>query len=429
MVRMPPLCRSRFAQLRSWSSRQYKHTGTATFNSVVVSLVRPEYEKPVGYWLLGTAGMVASVVCYGGYTRLTESGLSMTDWSFRGRPLPPTEDAWTTEFDKYKNTLEYQKVHYGLSLEEFKKIYFNEWAHRMLARATGLVFFLGAAYFTCKRAFLRPMFYRSAGFLALFASQGLVGWWMVRSGFEERSEQYAVPRVSPYRLAAHLSMAIFLYASLVWTGLRLVLPVSAVHKTLESCAAAYRARRVGMWLLPLAPLTFFSGVFVAGNDAGRAYNTWPKMIDAWIPAEVYQVPQNICHLFENTAVVQFNHRCLAYITVLANIGWYLYLRSFSLSRIPRVSALVMAQIAVLQAGLGISTLLHNVPISLGVLHQGLGLCLLTATLISAHTLKVPSALLRREKKAFFQLFINNPSRFRTPLGLKSVHSVSRTPPI
>jgi len=332
------------------------------------------------------------MVTIGGYTRLSKSGLSMTDWKFEGRPLPSTEDEWNVEFDKYKVTPEYTQINYGMTLDEFKYIYFVEWFHRMAGRFTGVVFGTGLAYFLLRGALRPPLLIRLAGLFAFGAMQGGIGWWMVKSGLTEPTTQLKTPRVSPYRLATHLTMAFALYAGCLWTSLTLLRPLpETVHPTQAMVQAARRLRGFSAPLAALLGITLVSGAFVAGNDAGRAYNTWPKMLDDWVPPEVFETLRGglIRNVFESTPVVQFDHRLLAYATLASTAGLFLTARSLPVSPAVKFAAHLLPAAAFGQVLLGIATLMMYVPVDLGVAHQAGGMLLLSALVLYLHTLRVP----------------------------------------
>lgn len=367
------------------------------------ALVKAGYEKMVGWWLVGTSGMLLSMIAIGGYTRLSGSGLSMTDWRIEGRSLPRTEEAWVREFEQYKLYPEYQRLHSGtMELHEFKRIYFVEWFHRMWGRTAGVLFAMPLAYFGVKGVLKARFALGLTGLLGLGFSQAFVGWWMVRSGFDPPEKhtpmqgQNQRPRVSPYRLASHWTAALTLYTGCVWSALSLLRPSpAAIHNTAKAVAAASRVRRLALPVTAAIGLTLLSGPFVAGNDAGRAYNTWPKMIDDWVPPEwltAASQPFSLWRaLFEDTAVVQFNHRMLAYGSVAASLGLSAYAACQPLAP-AAASAVRLLPIAVAgQMCLGIATLLLYVPIELGVAHQFGGVAVLTASLFVVHTLRIPVA--------------------------------------
>ncbi|KAH9602989.1 hypothetical protein KSS87_008914 [Heliosperma pusillum] len=263
----------------------------------------PRAQKMVGIWLFGSAAWVFSMVILGGVTRLTRSGLSMTDWKFTGNLPPLTEDDWLSEFEKYKQSPEYKRINKGMSLEDFKFIYWMEYAHRMWGRALGIMFALPFSYFLRKGYITVGLGLRLSGLFALGAGQGFIGWWMVKSGLEEPESEYSEPRVSPYRLAAHLTSAFAIYCGLLWTALSVVMP----EPPAESLAWVNGAKKVKRLVIPVSLIvgvTAISGAFVAGNDAGRAYNTFPKMGDTWIPDDVLSMKPLLRNFFENTSTVQ-----------------------------------------------------------------------------------------------------------------------------
>eukprot|EP00928_Gymnodinium_smaydae_P062026 TRINITY_DN45979_c0_g1_i1.p1 TRINITY_DN45979_c0_g1~~TRINITY_DN45979_c0_g1_i1.p1 ORF type:complete len:461 (+),score=78.71 TRINITY_DN45979_c0_g1_i1:91-1473(+) len=366
-------------------------------------LVTPGYETKVGLWLVGTCGMLYSMIAIGGYTRLSGSGLSMTDWRIEGRSLPGTREAWEREFEEYKRYPEYQRLHAGnMELDEFKRIYFVEWFHRMWGRTAGVLFAIPLTYFMARRVLRARLALRLTGLFGLGLSQAFVGWWMVRSGFDSPEKHTPMagahqrPRVSPYRLASHWTAALTIYCGCVWSALDMLRPSPAViHGTSAECIrAAARLRRAVLPAAALVGLTLLSGPFVAGNDAGHAYNTWPKMLDDWIPPEWIEAvssPLSRWRLFfEDTAVVQFDHRCLAYASVLATLGAYGYAMTLPVSpAVASVTALLPVAVGA-QMCLGIATLMLYVPIELGVAHQAGGVAVLTVLLLSLHTLRLPA---------------------------------------
>ncbi|BBN09835.1 heme a synthase [Marchantia polymorpha subsp. ruderalis] len=347
-------------------------------------------QRRVALWLFGCSGWVFSMVVLGGVTRLTRSGLSMTDWKFAGGLPPITREEWEVEFAKYQASPEYRRINKGMSLEQFKFIYWMEYAHRMWGRALGLVFAGPFAYFIAKGYITRPLGLRLSALMAMGAGQGFVGWWMVKSGLEEPETEYAQPRVSPYRLAAHLTSAFVIYSGLFWTALSVAMPEppSAVNKLMLD--ASRRIRALALPVAGLVGLTAVSGAFVAGNDAGHAYNTFPKMGDTWIPEGIFEMSPFIRNFFENTATVQMDHRILA-VTTLTSIGG-LWLAARHLPLNPAVKIILDATLgmAVLQVSLGVSTLLMYVPVSLGSAHQAGALTLFTVVLTLLHALRRPS---------------------------------------
>lgn len=343
------------------------------------------------------------MIAIGGYTRLSGSGLSMTTWRIEGRSLPPTEEAWIAEFENYKKFPEYQRLHAGtMELDEFKRIFFVEWFHRMWGRAAGVFFAVPLGVLAVRQIIKPRLLIRLTGLFGLGLSQAFVGWWMVRSGMDPPEKHTPVqgpnqrPRVSPYRLASHFTAALTIYCGVVWTALDLLRPSpSTIHGASQDAIKA--ARRLRVLALPTAGivgLTLLSGPFVAGNDAGHAYNTWPKMIDDWVPPEwittICDPVKRWRHFFEDTAVVQFDHRMLAYASVASTVGLYAYSMCLPVSpAVGTVMKLLPAAVSA-QMFLGIGTLLLYVPIELGVAHQAGGIAVLTVLLLGLHTLRVPA---------------------------------------
>ncbi|XP_028771490.1 cytochrome c oxidase assembly protein COX15 isoform X2 [Neltuma alba] len=349
----------------------------------------PHAQKAVGIWLFGSAAWVFSMVVLGGVTRLTRSGLSMTDWKFTGGLPPMSDEEWQQEFEKYKQSPEYKRVNKGMKIEDFKFIYWMEYAHRMWGRALGVMFALPFSYFLRKGYITLRLGLRLSTLFALGAGQGLIGWWMVKSGLEEPASEYFQPRVSPYRLAAHLTSAFAIYCGLFWTALSVVMP----EPPAESLAWVHGAAKVKRLALPiglLVGLTAISGAFVAGNDAGHAFNTFPMMGDAWIPDDIFEMKPLIRNFFENTSTVQLDHRILATAT-LVSVG-ALWWSTRKLDLHPAIRSLIgsTAGMAALQVTLGVSTLLSYVPVSLGTAHQAGALTLMTLMLLLNHTVRRPS---------------------------------------
>ncbi|KAH8044050.1 cytochrome C oxidase assembly protein [Aureococcus anophagefferens] len=301
-------------------------------------------DKPVGYWLLGCGGLVAGMVSVGGLTRLTRSGLSMTDWKIQGGLPPQTPDEWQREFERYKRFPEWQQRQ-SMTVEDFKFIYFWEYGHRMLA--------------------------------------GLVGWWMVRSGLDTQllPEKQRQDARSRRILATHLSLAFASYTGLVWCGLE-VLSGGRAARSLVARAHAARLAPVAAAAAGLTFVTALSGAFVAGNDAGCAYNVWPYMIDdrdvgegaSFAPPleELTALAPAWRNLFENTATVQFDHRSLAYATSAAvgALAASAAAGPFSaLPLAPRAFVVAGSAAVVGQVSLGVATLLAYVPIELAAAHQ------------------------------------------------------------
>lgn len=346
--------------------------------------IPPHGQKAVGRWLLCCAGMCFGAVTIGGITRLTESGLSITQWNLlKGMRPPRTDEEWIEEFNLYKQFPEYKYLGRELSIDDFKRIFFWEYFHRMWGRSIALVFGLPALYFLRKgwiSKALKPRLVIYAGFLGF---QGALGWYMVKSGLEEKSDPNAVPRVSQYRLAAHLGSAMILYVLFLWQGLNHVLTPNQLANT----ARLGLLRKYAHGCMALIFLTSVAGAFVAGLDAGLVYNTWPKMADRWIPSDLFALSPKWKNIFENGTTTQFNHRHLGEFTATAVLGlWWLCMKT-PLPHRTRLVANALGFMAVTQVGLGIATLLTYVPVWLATAHQGGALTLLSFALWLTHELR------------------------------------------
>lgn len=377
----------------------------ASVTSSVVSRGLPYLTKasenayaPVGKWIMGTAGMVVGMIHVGGVTRLTQSGLSMTDWTPLGGLPPITQEEWEEEFERYKKFPEWGQRK-SMTLSEFKFIYGWEYGHRMLGRLIGICFAVPWLYFTARRKIPPGYQARMFGLLAMGGTQGLVGWWMVKSGLgDDRRGDNREIRVRPVRLAAHLSMAMATYGALVWTGLDLFsiphqirLKEMVANMSRDALRQARLLRTKSFVLSGLTFVTVASGALVAGNDAGRAYNTWPKMNEEWIPSEIMELIPWQRNLTENTATVQFNHRVLGSATAvtaltLAAIGLSPS-RAAALTPQARRGLYAVGAAATAQAALGITTLLTYVPISLAAAHQLGSIVVFTSSLYLGHALR------------------------------------------
>ena len=360
----------------------------------------------MAWWLGGTGLWVYSMVVLGGVTRLTRSGLSMTDWKFTGERPPMTQEDWRAEFVKYQASPEFKKCHSSMSMEEFKFIFWMEYAHRMWGRFLGLAFVVPGAYFL-SRGFVNGAMGRRLGLLFFMGgTQGLVGWWMVRSGLVEPSHEHQKPRVSPYRLTAHLVSAFSIYSVLVWTTLDLINPKPWWSG--GGAMASVRSRLVPFAVL--VAVTATSGAFVAGLDAGRAFNTFPLMQGQWFPDEYWgTLPGSkiqdiglVRNAFENTAAAQWHHRVLATTTAAGALALWAWVASLpSCPGLVKRRVDLIAGVTLVQFGLGIWTLLEAVPVPLGSAHQANALNLFTAVLVALHALRPadPSLLTRALSRA------------------------------
>jgi len=335
--------------------------------SPILIAERPESSmrsRAIGLWLMAVAAMIVATLLVGGATRLTESGLSITEWKPVTGILPPlSEAAWQEEFAKYQTIPQYREINRGMSLSDFKTIFWWEWAHRLLGRSIGAVFLLPFLFFLWRGWIARGLRWKLWTLFALGGVQGAVGWWMVSSGLSERVS------VSQYRLAFHMTLACAIYAGIVWTLLSL-------RQVVRTESVPPRLRNGALVLLFLVLMQIYLGALVAGLDAGLVYNTWP-MIDGalWPAAErLWFLAPFWRNFFENDLTVQFTHRMVAYL-LLATALWH----AFGARREPRAAILArgIAGLIALQAAIGIATLLYQVPVGLALLHQGTAIVILT----------------------------------------------------
>lgn len=323
--------------------------------------------RPVAIWLLVMCGLVAAMVIVGGATRLTDSGLSITEWRPVTGAVPPlSEEHWLEEFEKYKAIPEYEEVNFGMSLAEFKTIYWWEWGHRLLGRLIGVAFFFPMAFFIVTGRVKRPLALKLLGLFLLGGMQGALGWWMVTSGLADRVD------VSQYRLAAHLSLAVLLFGLMFWLSLDLW-PTQKFNVS--------KQLRIGAFLFAAGVFSqIILGAFVAGLRAGRTFNTWPLMDGKFIPDGYFSGAPGFSDLFETIAAVQFNHRIGAYLLAGGAVWFYVAARKSALA--PR-ARLMLAAVG-FQILLGIWTVLAATPISLGLAHQAGALLVFSAALYTAY---------------------------------------------
>jgi cytochrome c oxidase assembly protein subunit 15 len=333
---------------------------------------RGESLNAVRTWLLIVAALVVATLIVGGATRLTESGLSIVEWKPVTGVLPPlTEAQWAAEFEKYKQIPQYRELNRGMSLSEFRTIFWWEWAHRLLGRLIGAVFLLPFLFFLWRGWIGRELRLPLLGLFALGAIQGAVGWWMVSSGLTERVT------VSQYRLAFHMTLACAIYGAIVWIVARM--------RPAETVAAPGRLRASAGVLLGLVLVQIYLGALVAGLDAGLTYNTWPHIDGALIPSAErlwFETPL-WRNLFENALTVQFNHRMLAYLILLVALWHSFDTNRHTKDRTTRAYATLLVLLMVVQAVIGIATLLYQVPIALALLHQAMAILLLTVAVLQA----------------------------------------------
>jgi heme a synthase len=339
---------------------------------VSANIRKDVHTRAVRLWLYAVAAMVAAMVLVGGATRLTESGLSITEWQPVMGALPPLSEAqWLTEFHHYQQIPQYRELNQGMNLGAFKIIFWWEWTHRLLGRLTGVVFLVPLLWFLW-RGWIEPgLRGRLWLIFGLGALQGAVGWWMVASGLEHRVE------VSQYRLATHLLLACIIYIAILWTALRLD------EEPNETAPGRVRAAAVGLLILVLGQI--YLGALVAGLRAGYVYNTWPLIDGGLLPdaSRLFMTKPLWRNFFENALTVQFEHRMLAYAIWLV-AAWHavdtlLIARPGAACR----GALVLFVAVTLQAALGISTLLWVVPLPLALSHQAMAIVVLTVAVVQA----------------------------------------------
>ncbi|MDG1008273.1 MAG: COX15/CtaA family protein [Alphaproteobacteria bacterium] len=337
-----------------------------------------ESDRQIAIWLFTVAGFVMLMVLVGGLTRLTDSGLSITEWApIRGALPPFSHAAWLVEFEKYKQIPEYQLVNLGMSLAEFKFIYWWEWGHRFLGRIVGLVFFIPFVVFLLQKKITRAQLPPLLGLFALGGLQGLIGWYMVASGLTGRVD------VSQYRLAMHLGLALIIFASSIWLALNYWRGFEGNRKQTGRFASHSKWAAVIVGAVLAQSLM---GALVAGINAGKTYTDWPFMDGDIIPSGLFAMQPFWLNFFENHLTVQFDHRMIAYaLTVL--IGWHIYrVLQSGMGGAAAVSAKWLGGALALQIILGISALMLAVPISLGAAHQLGAVALLAIAVTHLHIL-------------------------------------------
>ncbi len=342
----------------------------------------PASTRPIAYWLLVCCAMVFAMAVIGAITRLTESGLSMAEWKPLIGILPPLSEAeWHRVFGLYKQTPEFRVYNAWMDLEGFKRIFWWEWFHRLWGQLIGFVFLIPFLRFWSQGRISRELWPKLAGLFLLGGLQGVIGWYMVMSGLVDR------PEVSHYRLALHLGMAILIYGLLLRTALGILDPLPLAGWATES----RRLRRHARVALGLVGVTIVWGAFVAGTDAGLAYNSFPLMNGQWIPVEVNNLSPWWINPFENTAAIQLTHRALAILTGLVVLVLWLRVRAARLpGRAGRVAALT-AGMVLLQIGLGIATLLSVVWIPVAAAHQAGAILVVSGLVWLLHELRPVTA--------------------------------------
>lgn len=336
------------------------------------------YSRPIGTWLLICCLAIYAMVVLGGVTRLTGSGLSMVEWRPILGILPPlSHEQWEQTFAVYQQSPEFQKINRGMDLEGFKGIFWLEYFHRVLGRLIGAIFLIPLLYFMIRRRISKRLTPKLVAMFVLGGLQGLMGWYMVKSGLVQD------PHVSQYRLTAHLGLAFVIYGYLFWLALDLLAPV-----TRSAPRDATRGFRWLAWAVTgLVFIAALSGGFVAGLKAGWTYNTFPLMGDRLIPEGLIALEPVWKNLFENVTTVQFDHRLLATLLFILIPALWLWGRKIALSRTTRIGLHLLVVTLFIQLALGISTLLLFVPISLATAHQAGALALFTVSLFVSHQMR------------------------------------------
>lgn len=335
--------------------------------------------RRLGIWLAIWAVMLYLLILIGGATRLTESGLSITEWQPVSGVIPPIgAEQWNAAFARYQQIPQYAAMNAGMTLPQFQRIFLWEYTHRLWARLVGLAFAIPLLVFLARGMVPRAMRGRLWLLLILLGAQGALGWFMVSSGLSARTE------VSQYRLAAHLAAALLIYGATVWTAADFLARPRARLSPDERVL-----QRGAWWLTGLAFLTAIAGAFVAGLRAGRVFNTFPLMGDRIVPPGYGAFSPWWRNLFENPGAVQFDHRVLAIVTVALIVWSWWRARHQALTPITRRILAWVTVAGVLQLSLGIATLLLKVPVVLGVAHQGVAVLLITGGLLLLHALRDP----------------------------------------
>jgi cytochrome c oxidase assembly protein subunit 15 len=335
---------------------------------------RPAAGRAVAVWLLLCALAVALMVVVGGVTRLTHSGLSIVEWQPIVGTIPPLSDAdWQATFEKYRQTPEYKLVNKGMSLAEFKGIFWWEYFHRLLGRTIGLVFLVPLAWFWLRGRIGARLGWKLAGVFVLGGLQGAMGWYMVASGLVDE------PRVSHLRLTAHLGLAFLILGAMLWVAFDLLYP-----------RREGRDRGLARFAGVVAALVFLQvllGGLVAGIRAGKAYNTFPLMNGHLVPPETFMLEPWWLNFFNNMATVQLDHRLIAWLLVLLVPWLWWRVRSAGVPARARVAAHLLLAALLAQFALGVWTLLEAVPVALGAAHQGVATLVFAAALLTAHALR------------------------------------------
>ena len=334
----------------------------------------------IAAWLFAVLAMLFAMVVLGGVTRLTQSGLSMVEWHPVSGWLPPISDTeWQETFRNYQQFPEFRKLNFTMGLAEFKKIFWLEYMHRLWGRLIGIAFFVPLVYFVARRRVDWRLGTKLGVLFVLGGLQGVLGWYMVKSGLVER------PDVSQYRLSAHLGAALVIYGYMLWVALGVLFPKP------ETPPGRRILWRSSLAVVALVFVTVLSGAFVAGTDAGFAYNTFPLMAGQWVPDGLFDIDPLYLNFFENITTIQFDHRLLAEALFVVIAAFWLMARGAALTARARHAVNGLAAMAVVQIALGITTLLLVVPVALAAAHQAGALVLYTMAVWLAHELRPQGA--------------------------------------
>ncbi len=339
------------------------------------------YNHAIFLWLLIITAMVLGIIVIGGLTRLTDSGLSMTDW----RPLlgiipPLNKDSWQTVFEMYKLTPEFNIVNKSMSIEEFKYIFWWEWFHRVFARMIGIVFIVPLIYFTIKKQLSYSLYQRLFVVFIFGLFQAFIGWWMVKSGLNEN------PYVSPYRLTFHLINALIIFSMLLWIAMdyKYEIKINFLPKLFSADFYIFLS-------IIFIFITIASGGFMAGTNSGQSFNTFPLMNGKFIPDDYHMEDYGIYNVFENTVAINFNHRWISIFVFFYILFVCFKFIKFNNINIPSILVYLILFFLTLQVALGIATLLSNVYLPLASMHQTNSILLLSTLLISYHQYKYRKA--------------------------------------
>lgn len=341
-------------------------------------------QRNIMIWLFACCLLVFAMVVVGGATRLTQSGLSIVEWQPIVGTIPPlSQNDWEILFEKYRQTPEYRQVNKGMSLSEFKGIFWWEYFHRLLGRAIGLAFLVPFVWFFARGEIRGALRWQLGGIFALGALQGAMGWYMVKSGLVDN------PRVSHLRLAAHFGLALVIYGWMLWVALDLLRPARAAGS-----GALLRLSRYAGSLAVLIFVMGLSGALVAGIRAGFAYNTFPLMNGHFLPPGMLMLDPSWLNFFNNMTTVQFTHRMIAWLLIALVAGFWMAAQRVGMPRGARIAVHALAAALAIQIALGVATLLLVVPVPLAVAHQGGAVLLLSAAVWAMHELRAAAAFVR-----------------------------------